>query len=160
MEYDDLFGVAVAPPTKGKPKASPLEKLEKLMDHASDLEEKIETLETGLPGLLERVRLHTAPVIAECVAILRRVIVFLESCVPEASRKKSARQKLVNTILDLADDLEERFEEDMEETRRRWEQPSSVEPMDQEDAEAGVEFFEAMTGMRLTAHVRKAMVAT
>jgi hypothetical protein len=160
MEYQDLFGIAVAPPVKGKPKASPLEKLEKLMDQASDLEEKIESLETGLPGLLERVRQHTAPVIAECVVIRRRVIAFLETCVQEASRKKSARRKLVDIILDLADELEERFGEDMEETRRRWEPPPSLEPMDPEDAEAGVEFFEAMTGMRLPAHVRKAMVAT
>lgn len=159
MEYQDLFGVSSIPPlaTKAKTKATPLQKLEKLMREVEDWESRIEYLESESPALLEKVRLHTAPLVQECIEIRRRVVAFLESSLPTGFKQKSIRRKMVELILDLSYDLEDRFGADMSETIGRWEQPEPEQDWDGEDADAMLDLFEAMTGLQTPDRVRSAM---
>lgn len=164
MEYQDLFGMTTAPPiaTKTKPKATPLQKLEKLMREVEEWESKIEYLENESPALLEKVRLHTAPIVQECVEIRRRVVAFLESNLPTGSKQKAVRRKMVELILDLSYELEDRFGADMSETIERLEEPEpeEVQDWDGEDADAMLDLFEAMTGFQPPDSVRSAMERT
>lgn len=159
-DYVDLFGVATTPPApKGaKPKPPPLEKLAKLMDEASGLEAKIEATEEGLARIRERLESCTTEAIDECVAIRRELIAFLETCIPEEPRQRKIREQLIETILDLAEDLEERFDEDMTEVFQRW-SPEDVLPPEMEDLAASFAFdmYEDMYGLKIPPELREIM---
>jgi hypothetical protein len=161
MKHQNQFGVATTPlaSTKKTPKATPLQKLEKLMREVEEWESKIERLEREAPALLEKARLHTAPIIDECVKIRRRVIAFLEESLPTGSKQKAVKRKLVELILDLSYELEDRFEEDMSETIARHEEPEPEGDQDWsgDDADDMLDLFEAMTGFHPPDSVRSAM---
>jgi hypothetical protein len=161
MEHQNLFGMATTPTAmrKTKPKATPLQKLEKLMREVEEWEAKIEHLERESPALLEKVRLHTQPIIEECVEIRRRVVAFLEECLPTGSKQKSVKRKMVELILELSCDLEDRFGADMAETIDRHAGPEPEDDRDWNDGEADemLDLFEAMTGFQLPDPVREAM---
>lgn len=157
-DYVDLFGVVTTPPALqgAKSKASPLEKLAKLMDEASTLEAKIETLEAGLASLRGHLQESVSETIARCVSIHRERIAFFETCVPQEPRKRDIRELLVETILDFADDLEERFGEDVEDIRLRWED-APPEGMDDLAASVAFDLYEDAFGLKIPPELREIM---
>ena len=159
-DYVDLFGVATTPPApKGtKPKAPPLEKLAKLMDEASSLEARIEATEAGLARIHDRLQSCTTETIEECVAIRRELIAFLETCIPTEPRLRKVREQLIETTLDLAEDLEERYDEDMTEVFQRL-GPEDILPPEMEDTAASFAFdmYEDMYGLKIPPKLREIM---
>lgn len=155
--YLDLFGVAVAPPVpKGvKPKATPLEKLAKLMDEAAGLEARIEEMETGLSRMQDRLRQSTHATIEQCVSIRKELIAFLETCVPKEPPKRKVREVLVDTILDLSDDLEERFGEDMDEVLKRWIPQDELDAFDDSADSIAFDMIEGLAGQEMPEALRE-----
>lgn len=163
MKPKNLFGVTTTPPvaakSKPKPKATPLQKLEKLMREVEEWESKIEYLEAQSPVLLEKVRLHTAPLIDECIKIRRRVVATLEESLPAGAKQKAVKRKLIELILDLSYDLEDRFGADMSETIARLEDPEPEDDQEWggEDADIMLDVFMDVTGFRPPDSVLSAM---
>lgn len=156
-KYLDLFGMATEPPAPNgvKPKATPLEKLAKLMEEASCLETWIEEMESGLSRMQAQLRQSTEATIERCVAIRKELIAFLETCVPKEPGQRKVREVLIDTILDLADDLEECFGEDVDEVRERWIPQEERDELDDSASSIAFDLIEGFSGMEMPEALRE-----